>query len=186
MAQSEYAVCKCCHINGDLHMDARQIYRRFSTRWHARFGDMCTRFNSRLPPPLRCTAHFRSFLRSPSSILRFPWISRAQRCNASARGFANAFFIYAPTERAFALFARSFRIDRGWTAVLKVRRKIFFEKDIYFPRHIIIEIIKKYNRIIFKKDLIRIRGLNWKSYFLKRETIYKFWVKACRWSPCSQ
>lgn len=28
MAQSEYAVCKCCHINGDLHMDARQIYRR--------------------------------------------------------------------------------------------------------------------------------------------------------------
>lgn len=29
MAQSEYAVCKCCHINGDLHMDARQIYRRF-------------------------------------------------------------------------------------------------------------------------------------------------------------
>lgn len=26
MAQSEYAVCKCCHINGDLHMDARQIH----------------------------------------------------------------------------------------------------------------------------------------------------------------
>lgn len=22
MAQSEYAVCKCCHIDGDLHMDA--------------------------------------------------------------------------------------------------------------------------------------------------------------------
>lgn len=98
MAQSEYAVCKCCHINGDLHMDARQIYRRFLYPVTRALLATCALglTPARLP---------RVFLRDFRDY-------HMRRNVPTPYRFANIFFIHAPVERVSALFARGFRIDR--------------------------------------------------------------------------
>lgn len=103
MAQSEYAVCKCCHINGDLHMDARQIYRRFLYPVTRALLATCALGLTPVP-------ELRLPMRFPP---RFPRLSHAmQRTGADVHRFANIFFIHAARTRASALFARGSRIDR--------------------------------------------------------------------------
>lgn len=98
MAQSEYAVCKCCHINGDLHMDARQIYRRF------------------LYPVTRALLATCALGLTPARLPRmfFSAISETITCDATYRRHTDLriYFSFTPVERVSALFARGFQIDR--------------------------------------------------------------------------
>lgn len=80
-----------------------------------------------------------------SSVLR-PSISaniaRAAMQRIGAR-ICECIFHLRPDWTRFRIVCTQFQIDREWTAVLKLRRKIFITRDIAV-------IIKKYNRIILK------------------------------------
>lgn len=130
MAQSEYAVCKCCHINGDLHMDARQIYRRLLYPVTRALLATCALglTPARPPPPLPPHASF------------FSAISRdycMRRNVAGAVQICEYIFHSRRSIRVSALFARGFpNRSRMWTTALELKGKteIFIVLGILVPR----------------------------------------------------
>lgn len=119
MAQSEYAVCKCCHINGGSAYGCTPDIQALSLPGDTRaFGDMCTRFNSRPRPRHSLCVFLRDFRETIT-------------CDAThrrRRTDLRIYFSFTPLERALprCLHAVSESIENlNGGARIKRKREIF-------------------------------------------------------------
>lgn len=90
----------------------------------------------------RCSTYFHSFLRPPSFDSRLN-IVRARRCTASARGFANAFFIYAERPNALSpcLHAVSELIE-GMNGDIKIKKENILLEEYLLPQTLLTRLFK--------------------------------------------
>lgn len=149
MAQSEYAVCKCCHINGDLHMDARQIYRRFLYPVTRALLATCALGLTPVPDPDTPYAF--------SSAISERLSHAMQRTGADVQICEYIFHSRRSNARFRVVCTRFPNRSRIWTAELELRGKgRYFVRDFIIYRRTIsnIQVIQKNKQNIFNFIII--------------------------------